>query len=115
VNDFLEKITAIVSAKLDVENLPIYAQEDGKDILNSLINDLNDCKEDLAETHQMNNFRVCVHVQMETAQNRIWDFKESLSTSNTGGMGTGSLTFYIFIIPLNIIMGSFAMYISRRG
>jgi hypothetical protein len=95
-NDFIEKIFTSVVRRLNVEHLPEYAKEDGQDIINEFKDNLGDCKEELDRTHWINVFRVCVHKQIEVAENRIWDFKNSLMPSNSNSLAL----YFKLLIPL---------------
>lgn len=98
----MKKFISIIVGKLRVEHLPEYAQEDGRDIINELRDDLEECKENLENSHSFGAFKGCVHQQMEDAEDRIWDFKNSLGTSSSN-----MLSFCLFLIPVRLIASLF--------
>lgn len=98
MDDYLKEFVSIIVAKLRVEGLPEYAQEDGSDIINELRDDFAECKEHLETSHSMTEFKACVHQQMEDAEDRIWDFENSLEFSSSNSLSLCSV-----LIPAIII------------
>lgn len=94
-DNFLERIFTNIVAKLNVENLPEYAREDGQDIINEFKDNLRDCKTELDRTQNIGNFKICTNKQIEVAENQLWDFRNSLDASSSN-----SSAFFVLLIPL---------------
>lgn len=93
--DFMDKILIYVVTRSNVENLPGYAKEDGEDIINEFKDNLTECKKELDETHHMNDFKVCVHKQIEVAENSLWDLENSLLPSSSNSLAFCKLLIYL--------------------
>ena len=91
-----------IATELGVERLPEYAQEDARDIINELQDDLAECKEILRTTQSMLLFKACVHQDVEDARDRIWEFKRTLYSSSSIPLSS-----FIILIFLKLISALF--------
>lgn len=81
VDDLIEQATKRIYAILGLDNIPDYAKEDGNDIIRDLVTELSKCRDELAETRSMKEFRSCVRGHVDHARDKIWEFDYDLEAS----------------------------------
>lgn len=107
VEDFMENVISRTSNRLKLHNLPEYAQEDGRDIMNNLRSNLEDCRRDLLDSHSLEHFRDCAHQQLEDARSDMWELQLSLVPSESSN--ANPLPPHLFLILFNLILGLFPL------
>lgn len=58
--------------------MPKYAREDGRDIMTELNENLAECRTRLLSDKVLWQYKVCVHQQLDTTDNQIWELINSL-------------------------------------
>jgi uncharacterized protein YvpB len=83
VNEYQAVLIALANTKLNVTALPKFAQEDGREIMSELGENLSECRNQLQSDHMLWQYKVCVHQQLDSTDNQIWDLINQLSTDSS--------------------------------
>lgn len=105
IDDLITQATSRVYALLGLDDIPEVAKEDGNDIIRDLISELARCRDDLAETKSMREFRMCIRANVDDAQDKIFELENELEDSTDS---TPSLR------PFMILYGLLAVIHCRR-
>lgn len=78
VDTMIQEIISDIEDKVNVEQRPRYAQEDARDIIAELREELLECKRNFIATQSMADFKACVHGDAEDARDKIWELEKNL-------------------------------------
>lgn len=81
IDDLITQATSRVYALLGLDDIPDVAKEDGNDIIRDLISELARCRDDLAETKSMKEFRRCIRANVDDARDKIFELENELEDS----------------------------------
>lgn len=84
IDDLITQATARILGFLGLDSLPEEAKEDGNDIIKDLIFELSRCRDDLAETKSMKEFRKCIRANVDDARDKIFELENELEDSTAG-------------------------------
>lgn len=85
IDDLITQATSRIYSLLGLDALPDEAKEDGNDIIRNLVFELARCRDDLAETKSMKEFRTCIRANVDDARDKIFELENELegSTANS--------------------------------
>lgn len=102
LDEFVNKIISSESEKLNVENLPENAKEDGKYILSEMSDEVKSCLDEFHDNQLKTKFRICVYTKVNDYHDRLWELHDSLEFPDSGYSSSRSLQssskFYIFLL-----------------
>lgn len=108
----MEQILAFVSTKFTIGKVQLQDRKEAREIIKNLKGELDDCSEQLKESHSLEKFKACVLDKVENSMDFMWELIEEESeedeeTHLTPSSSSSSLPLRKFLIPLNLISGFF--------
>lgn len=94
--------------KLNTTFLPKYAEEEARDIMNELSENVQECQKRLQTDHLLWQYKVCIYQHLDSTDNQIWDLKNKIrydsSESDDNDSQSTTLRAFLSLLIFNLII-----------